>query len=171
MAAKETTQTYSTADAARWLEVSPSTVVKWDKGGILSPSIEREPGEDRSYSETDLIAMSLARDAIERKLNPYPDSVSELVAMVRNGKREEMERAEIRIYQKLTGFGVFMWIPDVRDRAYMTEIERWKTAQGMKKIGPKQTLWEIVERQRKAFRAGFRDGIRAARAARLGKEN
>ena len=174
MAAREKTQTYSTADAAKWVDVSTSTVIKWDREGTVKPSAEREHGSDRSYSEDDLMAMLLAKEAIEKKLNPYPDSVREIVAMVQRANRQEMKRAQIRLYQKDTGImsGLYVWVRTT-DAKHVAHLERELKQLGYQTdmITMQEDLWSIVERQRQAFQAGFRDGVRAARAARLGKEN
>ena len=49
------TNTYRTAEAARMLGVHPSTLRRWDKKGILRPSI-RTPTGERRYTEADLEA-------------------------------------------------------------------------------------------------------------------
>ena len=56
------TNTYRTAEAARMLGVHPSTLRRWDKKGILTPSIRTLTGE-RRYTEADLEA---AREATKR---------------------------------------------------------------------------------------------------------
>ena len=56
------TNTYRTAEAARMLGVHPSTLRRWDKKGILHPSIRTLTGE-RRYTEADLEA---AREATKR---------------------------------------------------------------------------------------------------------
>ena len=45
--------TYRTAEAARMLGVHPSTLRRWDKKGILTPSI-RTPTGERRYTEADI---------------------------------------------------------------------------------------------------------------------
>src|SRR5687767_10896227 len=100
---------YTTAEVARWIGVHPSRVIQMDNEGIVGPSLERKSGAPREFTENDVIAMVLREEAIEKKLNPYPPSVGELVAMVQRGKPEEMQRAEIRVYQRDLGFGVFVW--------------------------------------------------------------
>ena len=47
------TNTYRTAEAAKLLGVHPSTLRRWDKTGILRPSIRTLTGE-RRYTEEDL---------------------------------------------------------------------------------------------------------------------
>ena len=47
------TNTYRTAEAAKLLGVHPSTLRRWDKTGILRPSI-RTPTGERRYTEADL---------------------------------------------------------------------------------------------------------------------
>ena len=47
------TNTYRTAEAAKLLGVHPSTLRRWDKTGILRPSI-RTPTGERRYTEEDL---------------------------------------------------------------------------------------------------------------------
>lgn len=49
------TSTYRTAEAAKLLGVHPSTLRRWDKTGILRPSI-RTPTGERRYTEADLEA-------------------------------------------------------------------------------------------------------------------
>ena len=49
------TNTYRTAEAAKLLGVHPSTLRRWDKTGILRPSI-RTPTGERRYTEADLEA-------------------------------------------------------------------------------------------------------------------
>ena len=49
------TNTYRTAEAARMLGVHPSTLRRWDKKGILTPSY-RTPTGERRYTEADLDA-------------------------------------------------------------------------------------------------------------------
>ena len=56
------TNTYRTAEAARMLGVHPSTLRRWDKKGILRPSIRTLTGE-RRYTEADIVA---AREATKR---------------------------------------------------------------------------------------------------------
>ena len=47
--------TYRTAEAAKLLGVHPSTLRRWDKKGILTPSY-RTPTGERRYTEADLEA-------------------------------------------------------------------------------------------------------------------
>ena len=47
--------TYRIAEAAKLLGVHPSTLRRWDKTGILRPSI-RTPTGERRYTEADLEA-------------------------------------------------------------------------------------------------------------------
>ena len=47
--------TYRIAEAAKMLGVHPSTLRRWDKKGILTPSIRTLTGE-RRYTEADLDA-------------------------------------------------------------------------------------------------------------------
>lgn len=49
------TNTYRTAEAAKLLGVHPSTLRRWDKKGILTPSY-RTPTGERRYTEADLEA-------------------------------------------------------------------------------------------------------------------
>ena len=49
------TNTYRTAEAAKLLGVHPSTLRRWDKTGILRPSI-RTPTGERRYTDADLDA-------------------------------------------------------------------------------------------------------------------
>ena len=49
------TTTYRTAEAAKLLGVHPSTLRRWDKTGILRPSIRTLTGE-RRYTEADIQA-------------------------------------------------------------------------------------------------------------------
>ena len=49
------TNTYRTAEAAKMLGVHPSTLRRWDKKGILRPSIRTLTGE-RRYTDADLDA-------------------------------------------------------------------------------------------------------------------
>ena len=49
------TNTYRTAEAAKLLGIHPSTLRRWDKTGILRPSI-RTPTGERRYTEADLEA-------------------------------------------------------------------------------------------------------------------
>ena len=49
------TNTYRTAEAARMLGVHPSTLRRWDKKGILRPSI-RTPTGERRYTDEDINA-------------------------------------------------------------------------------------------------------------------
>ena len=56
------TNTYRTAEAARLLGVHPSTLRRWDKKGILTPSY-RTPTGERRYTEADLEAV---REATKR---------------------------------------------------------------------------------------------------------
>ena len=54
--------TYRIAEAARLLGVHPSTLRRWDREGILHPSI-RTPTGERRYTEADIVA---AREATKR---------------------------------------------------------------------------------------------------------
>jgi len=54
--------TYRTAEAAKMLGVHPSTLRRWDKTGILRPSI-RTPTGERRYTEEDLEAGAGKKDA------------------------------------------------------------------------------------------------------------
>ena len=56
------TNTYRTAEAARMLGVHPSTLRRWDKKGILPPSIRTLTGE-RRYTEADLKAITDKEEA------------------------------------------------------------------------------------------------------------
>ena len=49
------TNTYRTAEAAKLLGIHPSTLRRWDKKGILTPSY-RTPTGERRYTEADLEA-------------------------------------------------------------------------------------------------------------------
>ena len=49
------TNTYRTAEAAKLLGVHPSTLRRWDKAGILRPSI-RTPTGERRYTDEDINA-------------------------------------------------------------------------------------------------------------------
>ena len=49
------TNTYRTAEAAKLLGVHPSTLRRWDKKGILTPSY-RTPTGERRYTDADLDA-------------------------------------------------------------------------------------------------------------------
>lgn len=54
--------TYRTAEAAKMLGVHPSTLRRWDKKGILRPSIRTLTGE-RRYTEADLLNAQEKEDA------------------------------------------------------------------------------------------------------------
>ena len=54
--------TYRTAEAAKMLGVHPSTLRRWDKKGILCPSI-RTPTGERRYTESDLLNTREKEDA------------------------------------------------------------------------------------------------------------
>ena len=54
--------TYRTAEAAKRLGVHPSTLRRWDKKGILRPSIRTLTGE-RRYTEADLLNAQEKEDA------------------------------------------------------------------------------------------------------------
>ena len=56
------TNTYRTAEAARMLGVHPSTLRRWDKKGILTPSY-RTPTGERRYTEADLKAITDKEEA------------------------------------------------------------------------------------------------------------
>ena len=56
------TNTYRTAEAAKLLGVHPSTLRRWDKTGILRPSI-RTPTGERRYTEADLKAITDKEEA------------------------------------------------------------------------------------------------------------
>ena len=56
------TNTYRTAEAARMLGVHPSTLRRWDKTGILRPSI-RTPTGERRYTDADLKAITDKEEA------------------------------------------------------------------------------------------------------------
>jgi hypothetical protein len=123
----------------------------------------------RQYTESDVTAMVLARSAIEKRLNPYPDSIKELVAMVQRGSRKELGRAEIRVYRTRGSFGVFVWVRDFKDKALTAEIERWRKEQNATLIHT-QNLLATVDEHAEAFRAGVRDGL-AGRAPFDEQEN
>ena len=56
------TNTYRTAEAAKLLGVHPSTLRRWDKTGILRPSI-RTPTGERRYTDADLKAITDKEEA------------------------------------------------------------------------------------------------------------
>ena len=56
------TKTYRTAEAAKLMGVHPRTLQRWDKKGILRPSI-RTPTGERRYTEADIQATREKEDA------------------------------------------------------------------------------------------------------------
>src|SRR5262245_15623273 len=141
-------RTFTTGQAAVWLGVSQSSVIRWSREGIVMPS-RHTHGEHRRYNENDMIALALARDAIERRMDQA--WVKEMVRMVQRANMAELKKAfVVTVSGKTPGFAITVWLRDATDPKRTTQLARELAAQGFEELA-RTSLWEAVQKHRMAL--------------------
>jgi DNA-binding transcriptional MerR regulator len=107
---------FTTKVAAEVAGVHQQTVIRWAVSGFLVPSVPTSKYEPRQYTTQDLVALMIARKAIESNF-PRQD-VAEMVRMTQNDVHEQLTSAALitlKDPEVEEGFTLQLWIPNVKD--------------------------------------------------------
>jgi DNA-binding transcriptional MerR regulator len=101
----------SAADAAG---LHQRTVIKWSEEGFVVPSAPRRKYEPRIYSETDVVALMIAKAALQ--FDFLRDEVAEMVKVAQSEDEEKQKNARLIAVEGIeqhAGFVLQMWVPDI----------------------------------------------------------
>jgi DNA-binding transcriptional MerR regulator len=120
-------QTFTTRVAAEVAGVHQQTVIRWAKEGFLKPSVPRRKYEPRKYTERDLAALMIAKEAFEAGF--YRLDVALMVNMAQKGDEKQQRNAAVFAVKGLDhaeGFVHQCFLPNVKIPEEALQIESWR---------------------------------------------